>query len=214
MDEAVRLDREIGKAIEEGDPVHFVVSNFQLGYNEVAVRGALELSPQVRDIALRPVAFALREPGPGVLDGGYRQDVYTMLREFLVRFPVAGPNYLAFNLLPEDAHQVVSRAAPGFIAAIETARDRFVALTPPGELHDDHELLVRYFEETLAAQRAVLSAATAEDLGGLREGMGQTRGVFCETALGISDEMKPVVSVQFGGPPDDPGLSDICGPGP
>jgi hypothetical protein len=38
--------------------------------------------------------------------------------------------------------------------------------------------------------------------------------VFCETAIGISDEMKPVVSVQFGGPPDDPGLSDICGPGP
>ena len=190
-------------------------SKSQLGNNEAAVRGALEHSPQVREIALRQLAFALRDPGPEVLDGGYRQNVYTILREFRVRFPMAGPDYLAFNLLPEDAYQVVSRTAPGFIAVIETARDRFAALSPPAELHDDHKLLVRYFEETVAAQRAVLNAAAAEDFGGLREGMGETNVVFCDTALGISDEMKPVVSVQFGEPPDDSGLPpEICGPRP
>ena len=126
------------------------------------------------------------------------------MREFRVRFPRTGPDYLAFNLLPEDAYQVVSRAAPGFIATIETARDGLAALTPPEDLSDDHANLVRYFDETLAAQGAVLDSAAAQDLGGLRDGMGQTRGVFCETAEGLSDEIKPVVSVQFGAPPGPP----------
>ena len=116
LEEAVRLDQEIGKAIEDGDPVHFVVSNFELGNNEAAVRAALELSPQVRNIANQGPAFALRDPGPEVLDGGYRQDVYTIFREFSVQFPEGGPDYLAFNLLPDDAYQVVARAAPRFIA--------------------------------------------------------------------------------------------------
>ena len=75
LEEAVRLDREIGRAIEEGDPVHFVVSNLELGNNEAAVRAALEFSPQVRNIALQQLAFALREPDPEVLDGGYREDL-------------------------------------------------------------------------------------------------------------------------------------------
>jgi len=191
-----------------------VVFNFQLGFNEVAVRAALEFSPQVRAIAMRQFAFALRAPDPELLDGGYREDLYTILREFRVRFPSTGPDYLAFNLLPEDAYQVASRAAPGFIVTIETARDGLASLTPPNEFRDDHTNLVRYFDGTLAAQRAVLEAATAQDFGGLRDGMGRTKGVFCETAEGLSDEIKPVVSVQFGAPPGSPGLAGICGPGP
>lgn len=215
--EQVRLDREIGKAIEEGDPVHFVVSNIELGNNEATVRAALELSPPVRGISMQGLTFALKEPRPGVLDGGYRESVYTILREFRVRFPEGGPDYQAFNLLPEDAYQVVSRAAPRYITPIETARDRLAALTPPNELTDDHALLTRFFQETLAAQRAVLKASAAQDFRGLRDGMGLTRGVFCETAEALSDEIQPVVDVQFGvptGPPGSSGTHPMCGPGP
>lgn len=206
------LDREIGKAIEDGDPVQFVVSNFRLATVESTVRAALELSPQVRNVALPQAGFSSREPGPDVIDGGYREAVYTMLLEFRVRFLRTGPDYLAFNLLPDDGYQVVSRSAPGFIATVEDAQTRVTALTPPEELRGDHDRLVRYFDETLAAQRSVVVAATAEDLNGLRDGIARTLDVFCETARGFSDAMKPVVFAQFGGPPPDPDMTRECGP--
>jgi hypothetical protein len=212
LDGVVRLDREVGKAVEAGDPVHFMVSNFEMITVETSVRAALELSPQVRNIALPQIAFSLNAPGPDVIDGGYREAVYMVLRELRVRFPRTGPDYLGFNLLPDDGYQVVSRAAPGFIAAVEDTRARVVALTPPDELREDHDRLARYFDETLAAQRAVVDAATAEDLSGLRDGIDRTRTVFCETARGFSDAMKPVVFAQFGGPPPDPDLTRDCGP--
>ena len=72
--------------------------------------------------------------------------------------------------------------------------------------------MVRYFDETLAAQRAVVDAASAEDLSGLRDGIGRTLNVVCETARGFSETMKPVVFTQFGGPPPDPDLTRECGP--
>ncbi len=212
LDGVVRLDREVGKAIEAVDPVHFMVSNFEMITVETSVRAALELSPQVRNIAMPQIAFSLNAPGPDVIDGGYREAVHVMLRELRVRFPRTGPDYLGFNLLPDDGYQVVSRAAPGFIAAVEDARATVVALTPPDELREDHDRLARYLDETLAAQRAVVDAATAEDLTGVRDGIGRTLNVFCETARGFSDVMKPVVFVQFGGPPPDPNLTQECGP--
>ena len=212
LDGAVRLDREIGKAIEDGDPVQFVVSNFELGTVETSVRAVLDLSPQVRNIAFRQLAFSFEAPGPDVIDGGYREAVYTILRELRVRFRRTGPEYLAFNLLPNDADQVVSRAAPGFIAVLEDARRRVAALTPPDELREDHDRLVRYFDDTLAAQRAVVNASASEDLSGMRDGMDRTRNAFCEAARGFSDAMKPDVFTQFGGPPPDPDLTRECGP--
>ena len=212
LDGVVRLDREVGKAVEDGDPVHFVVSNFEFAMLDTSVRAALELSAQVRNIAMPQLAFSFKAPGLDVIDGGYREAVHMMLREFRARFPRTGPDYLGFNLLPDDGYQVVSRAAPGFIAAVEEARARVVALTPPDELREDHHLLTRYFDETLAAQRAVVDAATAEDLSGLRDGINRTLDVFCETARGFSETMKPVVFTQFGGSPPDPDLTRECGP--
>ena len=212
LDGVVRLDREVGKAVEDVDPVHFMVSNFEFGTVETSVRAALDLSAQVRNIAMPQLAFSFKAPGPDVIDGGYREAVHMTLRELRVRFPRTGPDYLGFNLLPEDGYQVVSLVAPSFIAVIEDARAKVVALTPPDELREDHDRLARYFDETLAAQRAVVDTAMAEDLSGLRDGIDRTRNVFCETARGFSDAMKPVVFVQFGGPPPDPNLTRDCGP--
>jgi hypothetical protein len=212
LDNAVRLDREIGKAIEEGDPVAFMVSNFGLMTVETSVRAALELSPQVLDIAQPQNAFSLNTPGPAASDGGYRDAVYRLLRELRVRFPRVGPDYLLFNLIPEDAYQVISQVAPGFISTLEDAQERFAELTPPDDLRADHDRLARYFEATVAAQRAVVDAAAAEEVTGVRDGIARTRSAFCDTARGLSDAMKPVVFVHFGGPPPDPDLMRECGP--
>ena len=214
LEGVVRLDREVGKAVEDGDPVHFVVSNFELGSTETSVRAMLDLSPQVRAIAFGQLAYALRPPGPDVLDGGYRESLYTTLREFRARFPRTGPDYLAFNLDREDAYQVVALSAPGFLATIENAQDNLAALTPPDELREDHDRLVKYFEETLAGQQAIIDSAAAGDLSGVRAGMGLTHSAFCQAAKGFSDAAKPVVHVQFGGDPENRDSPRECGPPP
>ena len=61
----------------------------------------------------------------------------------------------------------------------------------------------------MAAQRAIVDAASAEDLSGVRDGMNSALNVFCETARGFSEAMDPVVFVQFGGPPPDPDLTQL-----
>ena len=214
LEGVVRLDREVGKAVEDGDPVHFVVSNFELARVETSVRAALGVSPQVRELAFGQLAYAFRSPGPDVLDGGYRESLYTTLREFRARFPRTGPDYLAFNLDREDAYQVVTLSAPGFLAMIENAQDSLAALTPTDELSEDHDRLVKYLEETLAGQQAIVDAAAAGDLSGMRAGMGQTHSAFCEAAKSFSDEAKPVVHVQFGGDPENRDSPRECGPPP
>ena len=211
LDDAVRLDHEIGQAIEQGDAVQFMVSNFELGTTETTVRAHLELSAPVLALAFQN-NFAFRAPGPEVLDGGYREELHSVVRELRARFPQEGPNYLVFNLVPGDVYQVVQRVAPSFIGALEDVRSRVTALTPPEELRDDHGLLERYLEETLVAQRAVAEASSAQDMGRVRTRMSETRNVFCQAARGFSEAMKPVVFPQFGGPPPDPDLLGTCGP--
>lgn len=69
----VRLDREVGNAVEEGDPVYFVISNFGLGTAETTVEAALGLSSQVRSVVFRDLP-------PEVLDEGYREGLHILTR--------------------------------------------------------------------------------------------------------------------------------------
>lgn len=211
LEGVVRIDREIGLAARDGDAVQFILSNFELASTETSVRAVLGLPPQIRDIAFGFNAFAYRQPETAVLDGDYRETLYTSLREFRARFPQPGPDYLAFNIRATHLAEIVSRTSPGFIAVLEKTRDEVAALSPPDELRDDHQRLIEYFDDTLAAQRAISTAAAAEDLAGVRAGIDLTLESFCETAKDLSDAIKPVVSVQFGGPPGIP-LPPACGP--
>ena len=211
LEDAVRLDHEIGQAIEEGDAVQFMVSNFEFAATESSAQALLGISAPVLDLAF-PIAFAFREPGPDVLDGGYREGLHSVMRTLRARFPQGGPNYLAFNLVPNDVYQVVERVAPGLIAVLDETLTQVRVLTPPDELRDDHDRLVRYLEEMLAAQRALVEASSAEDFGGVRSQMAETRNLSCEAARGFSEAMEPVVFPQFSGPPQDPDLLGPCGP--
>ena len=211
LEGVVRIDRVIGQAARDGDAVQFAVSNLELATAETSVRAVLNLPPQISEIAFRGAEFAFRQPEPEVLDGGYREALYSSLREFRPRFLQTGPDYLAFNIRATHMAEIVSQVSPGFIALLEETRSNVAALSPPDELRDDHQRLIEYFDDTLAAQRAISTAAAAEDLAGVRAGMDLTLESFCDTAKDLSDAIKPVVSVQFGGPPGTP-LPPMCGP--
>ena len=212
--EAVRLDREIGKAIDEVDPVHFVVSNIELGTGEIAVSTAIGLSPPVREIAFPGLASALRAPEPGLLQDSYRGPLYLVLREFRVRFTQFGPGYLAFNLGPDDAFEVVTRVAPDIVATVENALDQVRSLDPPDELSEDHDRLVRFFTDTLRAQKDILDAVSSRNIATVNGGILKTQAAFCDAGTSISDALMPAVRVHFEGPPNDRDLARLCGVAP
>ena len=212
--EAVRLDREIGKAIDEVDPVHFVVSNLELGNGEIAVSTAIGLSPPVLGIAFPGLSSAFQAPDPSLLADDYSGPLFTALRDFRARFGQTGPDYLAFNLGADDAFEVVARAAPGYVATVENALERVRSLVPPDNVRGDHELLIRYFEEVLQAQQDIFAAISDSDFAAISGGILRTQAAFCDAGTGISDALGPSVRVHFEGPPNDRDLARLCGVAP
>ncbi|MCH8223611.1 MAG: hypothetical protein IH868_09410 [Chloroflexi bacterium] len=212
LDELVRIDRIIGQAARDGDALQFLTSNFELGSNEASIQALLGVPPQIAEVVFGGSAFAFAAPDPSVLDGGYREQLYGLLREFRARFPQTGPDYAGFNLTPTNLDALVSQAGPGFIATVEDARSAIAKLTPPPELSADHELIVQYFDDVLASQNGIATAAAAGDRNGVQQAADGTRAALCDTRAGLSDEIEPVVFVQFGAPPLPPGFPDpVCG---
>ncbi len=212
LNELVRIDRIIGQAARDGDAVRFLVSNFELAGNEASVQALLGVPVQIVEIVFGGQAFAFAAPDPAVLDGGYREQLYNLLREFSARFPRTGPTYTAANLTPTNLDTLVSQVGPGFISTIENARTALANLTPPPEFSSDHDLILQYFDDVLASQNGIAIAAAAGDRNGVELAADGTRSALCDTRDQLSDEIEPVVFVQFGARPLPPGQPDpICG---
>ena len=211
LDELVRIDRIIGQAARDGDALQFLTSNFELGGSEASVQALLGVPPQIAEVVFAGSAFAFAAPDPSVLDGGYREQLYGLLREFRARFPQTGNDYTAFNITGENLDKIVSQVGPGVIATVENARSAIAKLTPPPELSSDHELIVQYFDDVLTSQNGIAIAAAAGDRNGVRLAADGTRSALCDTRARLSDEIEPVVFVQFGSRPLPPGTPDpIC----
>ena len=204
--EAVRLDREIGKAIDEVDPVHFVVSNLELGSNDASVNAILGLSPPVREIAFPGAAFV----NPTVSDDAYLGPANQALKRFSAEFGRLGPNYLAFNIGREYAFEVIARSGPGYLETVQSTLATMQSLTPPAEFTPDHALILEYFDDLIEAQTTVLDSAAGGDMLGVNGGILETQTAFCDAVTRISAELKAAGLVLFQGPPDDPELKRTC----
>ena len=207
---AVELDRKIGKAIDEVDPVQFVISNLQLANSDQTARHMLALSGLVKAIAFPGSESASAAPGPDVLADSYRSPLHFELKDFRSRFGQTGPDYLAFNIGPQDTFAVIAHSTPGYIITVESALRRVSSMIPPADAAADHEIVVQYLVRTLQAQESILGSAEAEDILGVNGGMLATRTAFCNAATGISIALKPAVLIQFEGPPNDPELEIFC----
>jgi hypothetical protein len=207
---AVELDRKIGKAIDEVDPVQFVISNLQLANGDSTVRHMAALSEAVRAIAFPGSGSASAAPGPDVLADSYRSPLHFELKDFRSRFGQTGPDYLAFNIGAQDTFEVITYSARGYINTVESAIWRVRSMNPPADAAADHEIIVQYLVSTLQAHESILESAEAEDILGVNGGMLATRTAFCNAATGISDALKPAVSILFEGPPNDPDLESFC----
>ena len=198
LDEAVRLDREVGRSIDEGDIVLFAVSNIGLGRNSGLT--AIDVAPSVCAVLGSPASLC-RVPD-GVPGGEYGSALYAALREFSARFGPDGPLQPQLDLLTfiSDAElfALVAAVTPDLEAMVADARGAVSALAAPGEMAADHDLLVRYFDQTLDALRSMADAAAASDRAGVLTRSREVGELRERVAGELSDAVEPIVAVHFG----------------
>ena len=203
LDEAVRLDREVGRSIEEGDVVLFAVSNIGLGRNSSLT--AIDVAPSVCAVLGSPASLCrVPDEVPG---GEYGSALYAALREFSAAFGADGPLQPQLELLTfiSDAElfALVAAVTPDLETIAADARGAVIALVAPAGMAADHDLLVQYFDQTLDALRSTADAAAASDRGGVLARSREVGELRERVAGELSDAVEPIVAVHFG-PPGGP----------
>ena len=145
LDEAVRLDREVGRSIEERDIVLFAVSNIGLGRNGGLT--ALDVAPSVCAVLGSPARLCRV---PDELPGGeYGALLYPAMREFSARFGTDRQLQAQLNLLSfisdDELFGLVAAAVPDLKAIVMDVRETVSALEPASGMEADHERLLQFF---------------------------------------------------------------------
>ena len=211
--EYVRVDAELGRAIDNEDLVALNLLNSQLGgiggLNTVEVSGTVcqALAPPDSPSNL----CAASEPLPG---GEYGVQLNVTLRKFQALFqplvfPFLGP------VLPEDRLTILSVQQPKVVDLVQDTLDKAKGLTPPAEFLADHAALIQYLDRTLGTANGMLSALEAQDMEKFQQEFSTGEGAFCEARQTFSDAFKPLVNAHFSfmAPPEIDDI-DICGGGP
>ena len=207
-EEAVEIDRGIGEAAESGDAARFLILNVSLG--QAASATIFEVSPAVCSILFdrRLCAAAVSVP-----EGEYEQDLHFTLREFSVQFGTVGP-WGNFDFLPagsdDSLFEFVAAVGPRAIEQVETTLADVSALSPPGELADDHRVLVLYFEQLLEAQTEIVRAAELGDVEAMRAGALLNSSALCDAQRDLSPAGQAIVGFHFGGEPGEPPAGVVC----
>lgn len=208
LDEALRLDREIGRAVREEDVTAFVLANEELG------RANRVVTPTLHPAVCNAINGAFCDTAGSDLSE-YLQQVRGLFFQLAVEFPPRGP-WGTFELIPPvatgDLFDVVAVLGPRSVVALEEAGAALAGLTPPGDLSSSHERLLDFIERSRSLQNAVVESAAAGDGDAMREAIDGTRNAYCTAADDVGDVLveatRPYFGfgpLGFGGPP--PGCS-------
>ncbi len=207
-EQAVEIDRGIGEAAESGDAARFLILNVSLG--EAASATIFEVSPAVCSILFDPRLCAAAVSVP---EGEYEQDLHFTLLEFSAQFGSEGP-WGSFDFLPtgsdDSLFEFVAAVGPRVIEQVETTLAAVSALSPPGELADDHRVLVLYFEQLLEAQTEIVRAAELGDGEAMRAAALINTRALCDASRELSPAGRAIVGFHFGREPGEPQGGVVC----
>ena len=198
LDEAVRLDREIGRAIEERDIVLFVVSNIGLGRN--GDHAALDLDPAIcRAMRLNPRLCGLSIAE--TTGSAYGDAVRAALAEFNAGFGSDGRFLdLVENLISDDDMlRLVETTHPELKLFVTDARGALSLLSPPSEFQADHERIIAFFDSTLETLGGNERAASAFDRAAVLDGGRQLDALRREAGADLSEPFSELVRSHFAG---------------
>ena len=210
--ELVRLDAEIGLAIEDEDLVAFALLNTEMG--KVSGRSSFDLSSAVCNAARRPDSpfpstCAPSEPVPGA---EYGAELYDIIRRFSPQFDTfTGATGLP-ALVPDEQLDIASIVQPKINTLIEETVQVVGDLEPPKEFRADHERLLTFLEKLLGMSQAAGRAAEERSQEGLGEALAPYEDEWCSARRAFSPAFKPIVSVYFQGPDGPPPCSPPEGP--
>ena len=98
----------------------------------------------------------------------------------------------------EERFAALAIIQPEIERVLEEALSSAQGLEPPGELQADHDVVVRYLEETLDTARAITRATQERDVPAQREQFIRSGTVFCDAEQALSPAARSIVSVLFG----------------
>ena len=214
-DEGIPYSGEHDRAVDDGDLVGVVVGRARL----LAARGRvdIEVSP-VFNIALSgsdappiddggppdpPPINRIDGDGP-FPEGAYEAELSDIVGSFITEFRPRVTGFLR-ALTPDELFESLAILQPEIEAVLKEAGESVRALEPPNELRADHEVLIRYFEETLEVARAITRAAKDQDSAKLREEFTRSGIVLCDARRDLSPALIPIVVPIFG-----PEISEPC----
>ncbi len=185
-----------------------MILNVSLG--EAASATIFEVSPAVCSILFNPQLCAAAASVP---DGEYEQGLHFALLEFRVQFESVGP-WGNFDFLPagsdDSLFEFVAAVGPRAIEQVETTLADVSALSPPGELADDHRVLVLYFEQLLEAQTEIVGAAELGDGEAMRAAALINTRALCDASRELSPAGRAIVGFHFGSEPGEPPPGVVC----
>ena len=192
LSESAELAEEMQAAIDEEDLVNFRlrITDLFLSRANLLLRASLTFCSGVLQQSqpphcLPPVPAPAGEYGAALRDIGRRYQT-----EFNARVGSFPPAMTA-----EERNTALGVLQPAIISALEQAGDEVSALDPPDEFRADHEVILRYFTDTLDVSRAISQAAEDADQEALDAQFGRSGSVLCEAARAFSDEAREITSI-------------------
>ena len=135
--------------------------------------------------------------------GGYGAALRNILTRNFVEFGLRVANFPpAYS--SEERYQTLQVVQPGIVAALETHGAEVKALMPPPELAQDHQVVARYFDETLATALAINEAAAAGDDLEIQRLFVHSGTVFCNAVNDLSPAIRPVLGPHISDNPIQP----------
>ena len=193
LSESAELPEEMQAAIDEEDLLNFRlrITDLFLSRAGLLLRASLTFCGGVLQES-QPPHCAPPVPAPA---GEYGAALREVMRRFQSEF---GSRVGSFPpaMTEEERNTALGILQPAIISALEQARDEVSDLDPPEEFRADHEVILRYFTDTLEVSRAISQAAKDADQDAIDFEFGRSGSVFCEAVTQLSDEAK-VISDYF-----------------
>ncbi len=211
LTEQARLDRLIGEAARDGDPIEFMVINNRLGLAATRAGDAARVYPELDPAfgsAMNPGSSISKSLDPAAPIGrdAYGTALFEALRVYAFSDPSgnAAATFGFPGVTVEMQMAAVAEMAEEFEGAWAAFEDAIRTLEPSQPYAADHERILAYLDAHGVQFRDLLAASTNGDGGAVRVALDGMRESYCSASAEFSDAITPATAVYFDA------TSDIC----
>lgn len=187
------VNHDTEAALAQGDLFQIIVDrkDFLLGYGRAVQQSSL---PFCNALAFGDASAVCDTNVPG---GEYGVQLRTILNTYLAVEFFPRVTSFPLGLSQEEVFEGLLLINPEIEEVLEEAGERVRALQPPSNYQPDHDVLVRFFEETLEVARGITKAAQDQDGVAQRAHFTESGVVLCRAVRALSDDIRPILGPHF-----------------